>query len=115
MRGPLVYCLESVDVPDGIRFEDICLPANAKWKVQYKPDLLGGVNVLKTKAQVLEKTIEEDIGGYQQVKDVEPRRIDITMIPYYAWNNRDRLAACQVVLIVYNPGKKKINNRVHLS
>jgi hypothetical protein len=88
MRGPLVYCLESVDVPQGIRFEDICLPANAKWKTQYKPDLLGGVTVLKTKALVIDKTIEEDIGGYRQIRDIEPHRIDITMIPYYAWNNR---------------------------
>jgi DUF1680 family protein len=38
---------------------------------------------------VLDKTVEEDIGGYSQVRDIEPRRIDITMIPYYAWNNRD--------------------------
>jgi DUF1680 family protein len=89
MRGPLVYCLESVDVPEGIRFEDICLPANTKWKTQYKPDLLGGVTVLKTKALVLDNTIEEDIGGYRQVRDIEPHHIDITMIPYYAWNNRD--------------------------
>jgi len=89
MRGPLVYCLESVDVPVGIRFEDICLPANAKWKTQYKPNLLGGVTILKTKALVLDKTIEEDIGGYRQVRDIQPRRIDFTMIPYYAWNNRD--------------------------
>ncbi|MBC8469404.1 MAG: glycoside hydrolase family 127 protein [Planctomycetes bacterium] len=89
MRGPLVYCLESIDVPEGIQFEDIYLPANAKWKTQYKPDLLGGVTVLKTKALVLDKTIEEDIGGYRQVRNIQPRHIDITMIPYYAWNNRD--------------------------
>ena len=88
MRGPIVYCLESVDVPDEIRFEDICVPANAKWKTQYNPNLLGGVTVLKTKALALDKTIEEDIGGYHQIRDIEPRRIDITMIPYYAWNNR---------------------------
>jgi len=89
MRGPIVYCLESIDVPEGIQFEDICLPANAKWKTQYKPDMLGGVTVLKTKAIVLDKIVDEDIGGYRQVRYVEPRRIDITMIPYYAWNNRD--------------------------
>jgi DUF1680 family protein len=88
MRGPIVYCLESVDVPDGIRFEDICLPADAKWNVQYMHDFLGGVTVLMTKALVLYKTIEQDIGGYSQIRDIEPRQIDITMIPYYAWNNR---------------------------
>jgi DUF1680 family protein len=88
MRGPVVYCLESVDVPQGIRFEDICLAANAKWKVQHEPDLLGGVTVLKTKALVIDKTTAQDIGGYRQVSDAKPRRIDIRIIPYYAWNNR---------------------------
>jgi len=88
MRGPVVYCLESVDVPQGIRFEDICLGANTKWKVQHEPDLLGGVTVLKTKAIVIDKTTAKDIGGYRQVSDARPRRIDIRMIPYYAWNNR---------------------------
>lgn len=88
MRGPVVYCLESVDVPHGVRFEDVCLAANAKWKVQHEPNLLGGVTVLKTKAIVIDKTTAKDIGGYQQISNIKPRRIDITMIPYYAWNNR---------------------------
>ena len=88
MRGPVVYCLESVDVPQGVRFEDICLPTNAKWKVKHETDLIGGVTVLKTKAIVIDKTTTKDIGGYHQISDIQPRRIDITMIPYYAWNNR---------------------------
>ncbi len=88
MRGPVVYCLESVDVPQGIRFEDICLSANAKWKVQHESELLGGVTVLKTKAMVIDKTTAQDIGGYQEISNIKPRRIDIRMIPYYAWNNR---------------------------
>jgi len=88
MRGPIVYCLESIDIPKDVKFEDICLPAHAKWKTQYKPNLLGALTVLKTKALVLDRTIEEDIGGYRHVRDIQPRRIDITMIPYYAWNNR---------------------------
>jgi len=89
MRGPIVYCLESIDVPKGVRFEDICLPADAKWQVQREPDLLGGVTVLKTKAIVIDKTATKDIGRYRQVSDAQPRRIDITMVPYYAWNNRE--------------------------
>jgi DUF1680 family protein len=88
MRGPVVYCLESIDVPQGVRFEDICIAANAKWKVQHEPDLLGGVTVLKTKAIVIDKITAKDIGGYQQISNIKPHRIDITMIPYYAWNNR---------------------------
>jgi DUF1680 family protein len=88
MRGPVVYCLESIDVPQGVRLDDICLPADAKWKIQHERDLLGGVTVLKTTAVVIDRSVTKDIGSYRQVENVQPRRIDITMIPYYAWNNR---------------------------
>lgn len=88
MRGPIVYCLESIDVPRDVPFEDICLPAVAKWISRYKRDLLGGITVLTTKALVINKTAHKDIGGYRQVSEVKSRRVDINMIPYYAWNNR---------------------------
>ncbi|MBL7187232.1 MAG: glycoside hydrolase family 127 protein [Phycisphaerae bacterium] len=88
MRGPIVYCLESVDVPEGVRFEDIYLPGDAEWNIRYEPDLLGGVTSLRTKALVIDKTARQDIGGYSQVSDVQGQRVDISMIPYYAWNNR---------------------------
>ncbi|MFC1636745.1 glycoside hydrolase family 127 protein, partial [Planctomycetota bacterium] len=89
MRGPIVYCLESIDLPKEVPLEDICLPAGAKWKIQHEPDLLGGVTVLTTKALVIKKIARKDIGGYRQVSEAKPRRIDIRMIPYYAWNNRE--------------------------
>jgi DUF1680 family protein len=89
MRGPIVYCLESVDVPEEVRFEDICLPAGAKWEVQHEGDLLGGITVLKTRALVIERQARQDIGGYRRVSDVQGLYVDICMIPYYAWNNRE--------------------------
>jgi DUF1680 family protein len=89
MRGPIVYCLESIDLPEGVPFEDIYLPADAKWEVQHEGDLLGGVTVLKTQALVIDKTTRQDIGGYRHVSDVQGRYVDISMIPYYAWNNRE--------------------------
>lgn len=88
MRGPIVYCLESIDVPEAVRFEDICLSADAKWQVQYESELLGGVTVLKTQALVLDRAAAEDIGGYRRLSDVRTHPIEIKMIPYYAWNNR---------------------------
>ncbi|MCX2480004.1 glycoside hydrolase family 127 protein [Pedobacter sp. MC2016-15] len=59
-RGPLVYCAEWKD--NGGRVSNLQLPANAVFKAQFEPDLLGGVNVLKGKA--------------------------FTAIPYYGWANR---------------------------
>jgi len=89
MRGPVVYCLESIDLPKEVPFEDICLPADAKWRIRHKPDLLGGVTVLTTKALLVRKTARKDIGEYRQVSEARPERVDISMIPYYAWNNRE--------------------------
>ncbi len=89
MRGPIVYCLESIDLPEGVAFEDISLPGNAEWKVRREPDLLGGVVVLGTKALVVDKTATQDIGGYRHVDSVQGRPVEISMIPYYTWNNRD--------------------------
>jgi len=89
MRGPIVYCLESSDLPDGVAFEDISLPGNAEWKVRHEPDLLGGVTVLRTNALAIDKNARHDIGGYRHVSGVQWRPIEISMIPYYAWNNRE--------------------------
>lgn len=89
MRGPIVYCLESIDLPKECPLEDICLPANAKWTIRQKPDLLGGVALLTTKALAIQKTARHDIGGYHQVSNIKSRRVDIRMIPYYTWNNRE--------------------------
>jgi DUF1680 family protein len=89
MRGPIVYCLESIDLPEGVAFEDIYLPGDAEWKVRREPDLLGGAAMLRTEALVIEKTAGQDIGGYRHVSGVQGRRVGISMIPYYAWNNRE--------------------------
>ena len=60
--GPLVYCAEGVD--NGGHALDITVPDEMDWQVSYNPDLLNGVNVL------------------------ESANDHITLVPYYAWNNR---------------------------
>jgi DUF1680 family protein len=62
MRGPLVYCLESVDHEGDL--DDIALSVGAEWETEFAPDLIGGVTVLRDEERA------------------------ISAIPYYAWNNR---------------------------
>ena len=52
-RGPLVYCLESADLPEGLDINRILLPREATWKASEQADLLGGVTVLETEALTL--------------------------------------------------------------
>ena len=41
MRGPVVYCLESQDLPKGVDLSDVYLPLDAKLSAIHEPDLLG--------------------------------------------------------------------------
>ncbi len=66
MRGPLVYCLEAAD-HGGDDVREFVLPRTAGLSAAHRPDLLGGVTVLRADAG--EKSL--------------------TAVPYYAWANRD--------------------------
>jgi DUF1680 family protein len=87
MRGPLVYCLESTDLPKGVSVPAVALPREAKLTPRFDGNLLGGVSVLEGKAEVAS---DRPWGGqlYREFKPLAPRPIDVKLIPYYAWSNR---------------------------
>ncbi|MGB2822698.1 MAG: beta-L-arabinofuranosidase domain-containing protein [Phycisphaerae bacterium] len=72
-RGPIVYCIEAAD--NGGAVSDLYLPRDAKLTAEFRKDLLGGVTVITGRAR---RQVEED-----RVEDVE-----ITAVPYYAWDHR---------------------------
>ncbi len=88
-RGPLIYCLESIDLPDGVSIDDVVLPRDAEWTVQHDSDLLGGVSVLKTEALIMSPT-DESQKLYRRFRSESKGTVAIQMIPYYAWNNREK-------------------------
>ena len=71
MRGPILYCLESVDNP-GTDVVSAVLPPDQELAAEHRPALLGGVTVLTGRGQADGRT-----------------PIPLTAIPYYAWANRD--------------------------
>jgi DUF1680 family protein len=64
-RGPLVYCVEEADNRDG--FDRIALSPETTCQAVFQPSLLGGVT-----------TITATNNGHS-----------FTLIPYYAWDNRE--------------------------
>ncbi|GAA1917131.1 glycoside hydrolase family 127 protein [Streptomyces durmitorensis] len=72
-RGPLVYCLESVDQEAGLRLDEVTLTPTARTVTEHRPDLLGGVTVVTTT-------------GHRRSGRAETR---LTAVPYYAWANRE--------------------------
>jgi len=83
-RGPVVYCLESPDLPADVRVKDIVLDINSNFEAVHKNDFLGGVTVLQGNA-FLVKDIE---WNNQLYKSLDATPLDITLIPYYSWSNR---------------------------
>ena len=81
MRGPVVYCLEDVDNPCPV--DQVAISADATFETDYRDDLLGGVTVLRTQGK-RRGIVETDEG-----LDVVENDVDLTMIPYYAWDNRE--------------------------
>jgi len=87
MRGPIVYCVESPDLPENVKVSQVRIPRNIELKAQHDKDLLGGVTVLVGEALMVEEG--EWKGALHREMSAEPlEKINITLIPYYAWANR---------------------------
>lgn len=86
MRGPILYCLESPDLPEGVRVSEVRIPEDVRWSARYRADLLGGVTVLEGEAI---RVREGDWGGrlYRPLQH-RTERLHVRLIPYYAWANR---------------------------
>jgi len=86
-RGPIVYCLESIDLPEDAKVSEVVIPGDIKLKPRFDKELLGGVTVLEGKAKVVQEG-EWSNRLYRELTPQEPKRIMIRLIPYYAWSNR---------------------------
>lgn len=86
-RGPVVYCLESPDLPRGVDISDVLLPADIQLATRYDQRLLGRVVVLEGRALARS---HGDWGGtlYREVQTSGPKPINLRFIPYSVWQNR---------------------------
>ena len=76
-RGPVVYCAEWPD--NDFSVLSVLMNQKPEFTVEHKPDLLYGIDEIKTTAQAL----SYDENGRLAAKDVT-----LTLIPYYAWAHR---------------------------
>jgi DUF1680 family protein len=79
-RGPLVYCAEWPDNRDG-HVMNLVLNDDAALRAEHRPDLLGGITVVKGKVQAASRDPEDP-------RKVILRGREMTAIPYFAWANR---------------------------
>ena len=96
-RGPLIYALEKIDQPPEVgNLFDATLTLgkdpSAGFKEETRPELLGGVAVLRHAAAAYKSPLSEE-PLYSTLRQVEPGRAtrptELTFIPYYVVANRE--------------------------
>lgn len=89
--GPIVYCLESNDLPDGVRLEDVVVALD-KTAGALKPqrEQIGSANLvaLRAPALALQQTAWKKSELYREVSRAPLRDVAVSFVPYYAWGNR---------------------------
>lgn len=84
MRGPIIYCLESVDYEDD-NLDGIGIFLNSSISVIEGEGILEGVKLLETEGYKYRSN------SYDRLYAYEPAKVDkcrIVAVPYYAWQNR---------------------------
>lgn len=86
MRGPVVYCLEDVDIDGDIPLDNIYLQRDADFTPNYEAELLNGLVTLTTQAKYLNGNKGTDL--YDELPTMAKKSVKVKLIPYYAWSNR---------------------------
>jgi DUF1680 family protein len=92
-RGPLIYCLEQLDQPQGVPLYDVSLDlrksASPRFQEQFRANLLGGIVVLKHPGAANENSVSGNrLYSSYTAAPAQTREVELQFIPYYAWANR---------------------------
>ncbi|MDO6810730.1 glycoside hydrolase family 127 protein [Zobellia galactanivorans] len=84
-RGPVVYCIESADLPEKTDITNVYLSSKKQLTPTFRPDFLGGITTLEGNVLIRKDKIGQ---MYQEVSAPEFESFKTNFIPYYAWSNR---------------------------
>ena len=84
-RGPIVYALESPDLPEETDITDVYISSSKDLKAVHKPDQLGGVTTIETEFLIRN---DEPGGMYNEVTKPTFTDYSAQLIPYFTWSNR---------------------------
>ena len=88
--GPLVYCVESNDLPEGVKLADVALSLANPADFQTSRLTIANTQVLALtlNAVALQRGAWKSDELYREVSARAPQPIKLTAVPYYAWGNR---------------------------
>jgi hypothetical protein len=94
-RGPVLYCVESPDLPAGIRVPEVHLASDARFKP--KTGLSGtplplGAKIVTLQGPGLRREESPWTDLYRPLTEGGMHPFDLRLVPYFAWANRGRSA-----------------------
>lgn len=85
VRGPVVYCLESHELPVGATIERVLVPYDAEVRPVDLPAASPGLPALVLRARLAPAQPDE---LYGELVATRPEELDVGLIPYSCWANR---------------------------
>ncbi len=98
-RGPIVYCIETPDLPKNTGILDVYLNADSELKAEYKPNFLEGVTIIEAELLIREDKTNEI---YQAITKPQFKSHKTQLIPYYAWSNRGQAEMTVFMPVIWN-------------
>jgi DUF1680 family protein len=88
--GPLVYCVESNDLPKDVSLKDVAISVAQPQAFTSQHERIAGADVLTLTlpALVLPRAAWTPGQLYREATALPPRDLSLKLVPYYAWGNR---------------------------
>lgn len=88
-RGPILYCLETADLEVKRRITDFHYRQGSEFNAVWGE--IGGIPMIVLKGTLWYQEEDSGTGGlYRKLKKSKYKKTDVTLIPYFAWDNREQ-------------------------
>ena len=87
-RGPVVYCMESADIPPDRRIFEYIIPAKSRFRPEYMTISGSRLCALECNSEIVLN--ESWTGQLYRTLSVNKKKALLRLIPYYAWGNRGK-------------------------
>ncbi len=98
-RGPVVYCVESPDLPEKSEILNVYIKGDTPLESEYKPNFLGGVSTISADL-LLRKNEGKDM--YRTVSKPVFETVKSQLVPYFTWSNRGESEMTVFLPIIWN-------------
>ncbi len=98
-RGPIVYCIESPDLPKNTEVLDVYFNGNTILEAEFQPDFLGGITTIKGEVLIRQDKSE---GMYHTIAKPQWESFKTKFVPYFSWSNRGQAEMTVFVPVVWN-------------